>query len=578
MFDVFAFTATVKELDNNLTGELIRRVYQPFPHDLLLNFNRSASYGELLISCNPSMARFHLTKQKHKHPEFPPPFCMLLRNYLEGAKVQKLYHPPWERILEIHLSLGTNYYRLIAEVMGRHSNLILVDENNIIRGALKLITPDISTQRIIIPGRSYSPPPMQKKISPDEVDFNIFKEELSSSQLEDYSWKHRLISSFRGISPLQAEEITIRAQNEISRGNDSETIQKMWTAFEDIMEKYINGDFNPAIVEKNDGKTTYTVLDLMMFRKNKKQPFDSVHNLLDYYYKNKLEYEQKKQLKDSLNGILEKRLKKLGLKEQRQKEDLLNAKEAERYRLFGELLLAHLNQVTGKNTQIELTNLYDPGQKKIIIPLDPRYSAKDNAQKYFQKYRKLKKGEVKIKNLLSMTIIEKNYLESVLFSLDNADRSTLEQIRYELMQTGYIKKRATGKNKQKSPPKGKPLVFTSSSGFPIFVGQNNLQNEELTFNKVSRNDTWFHVQKLPGSHVIVKGSPFPPDEDTILEAATLAGYYSKARELPNVTIDYTQVKHVKRAPGNKPGMAIYKNFSSVIITPEGEALKRLINK
>lgn len=578
MFDVTAFTAVFKELENVLEGERIRKVYQPSPQELLFYFNRSPHYGALLISCNPSMARFHLTKQKYKHPEIPPPFCMILRKYLEGALVQKLYHPPWERILEIHLSLGTNYYKLIAELMGRHSNLILVDEENTILGALKLVTPDISQKRIIVPGRDYVPPPPQNKLSPEEADFKLFSERLSSLQSENSSWKQRLISSFSGISPLMAEEIVFRAGEEISRNNTSEIKEKLWDAFKELLEQYNSYNFNPAVVEKSDGKMIYTVLNYAMFNSEKQQRFGSVNELLDYYYRNKISYDKKKQLKERLQVTLEKELAKAKLKETRQKEDLQNAKKAESYRLFGEMLLAHLSQIKGKSTQVELPNLYDPGQETIVIPLNPRHSVKDNAQKYFKKYRKLQKGEGEIKKRLPVTRREKKYLESVLYSLENADYPTMEQISEELMQTGYIKLQTTGKNKQKNPPKTKPLVFTSGNGYAIYVGQNNLQNDEVTFNIASRHDIWFHVQTLPGSHVVVRGGAFPPDEDTLMEAATLAAYYSKARELPNVTVDYTQIKHVKRAPGGKPGMAIYKNFSSINISPEGELLKNLLEQ
>ncbi len=574
MFDVFTFSAVLKEIKPLLQQERIKKIYQPSSYELLVHCGHSSKYGNFFISCNPSMPRFHLTRQKFIQPHTPPPFCMLLRKHLEGAKINDLHHPPWERILLINLSRGSNNYKLVAEIMGRHSNIILLDENETILGALKHITPEINKHRVIFPGVTYELPPSQNKYSLENMDFDTFKKVMESTR-ENTSWQQTLVSSFQGISPLLAEELEFRAlNNDFPRDSSSHVITKIWEALQELLQNDQNESYNPVLVENKEGKSHYAVFDYLIFHDYSPQYFNTVNQMLDYYYQQKFYLEYYKQLREKLKTITEKEIKKIKLKEERQKEELLKAREADNYRLFGELILTHMHLLTGKHSQVELPNLYDPNQENISIPMEPSISPQENARRYFQKYRKLQKGEQIIKKRLYYTRLEKEYLENVLYSLGNADLNTLEQIHGELTQTGYIKKQRKQPKEKQTPP-AEPLAFESSTGFTILVGQSNLQNDEVTFKKSSRDDTWLHVQKLAGSHVIIKGSPFPPDEETLLEAATLAAYYSKGRSLPKVTVDYTQVKNVNRSPVRKPGMAVYKNFQSISVEPEGTVLEKL---
>ena len=569
MFDIFAFKAAAVELQNSLPGEKVNRVFQPAPRDILISFNRPDKYNTLLISANPGNFRFHLTKEKFKQPLTPPPFCMLLRKHLQNSRILKVESVDRERILKIDFALGTNRSFLICELMGRNSNIILVDGNNIIRGALKHISPAMTRERLVSSGRDYTPPPSQRKISPSEADLDTFSKIMlpAVNNEDNESPAKKLLRFFQGVGPMQAEEVVYRAEKQLSKNDVTGAVENMWESYRELMDIYQNNQFRNFIVEKENGKKTYTVIDLELFRQNPKEAFQSTNTMLDTFYSKKVFEENRKQLKEKLNLLVKKELKKVSLKERRQQEDLKKAKKADMYRIFGETILANLGMIKGKNESITLPDIYNPGNNFLTIPLDPRYKAVDNAQIYFRKYRKLQTSKGKIKERLPATRREIRYLESVLYSLENAGMEELKEVRHELTEIGYIKV-SRRKKEPKTTFRSKPMTLLTGSGYQVMVGQNNLQNDDITFKIAGRNDIWFHIQKLPGAHVVVKGAPFPPDEQTLEEAASLAAYFSKAGKTSVATVDYTLIKHVKRAPGKKPGMAIYKNFSTIHISPE----------
>ncbi|NLZ28555.1 MAG: fibronectin/fibrinogen-binding protein, partial [Firmicutes bacterium] len=528
-----------------------------------------------LLSCTPSSSRFHLTPQKYTSPPVPPPFCMLLRKYLEGAKVSEFKQQVWERVMEICFERRVDRHRLIVEIMGHRSNVILVDDDHKIKGALRTMPPKIGNRRVIMPGVNYLPPPIPEKILLPGLDRKAFMEKASSMMKKGLPLKKALLDSFHGISPLWAEEIEHAARVEIEAGDTAGTLDRMWKALQAIMERYDREDFQPVVIEQEGGRTVFAAFEPDVYKSCPRKQYDNANHLLADHCARKQIVEQREQLRKQLQLVAEKELKKTELKEKRQKEDLLRAGKAEQYRLHGELILAHLHTIKEKCSSVELPDIYDPGPEpeRIHIVLDPRYSAAENAQQFFKKYRKLLKSESIIGNRLSGTGAEKKYLENVLFSLEKADMPLLKEIKEELIQNRYIRKRSPSPAKEQ-PAKTGPLSFLSSSGFRIFVGQNNFQNEELTFKKSSRDDIWLHARDLPGAHVVIKNSPFPPGEQTLLEAAALAAFFSKGNMLPTVTVDYTRIKNVKRAPGKRPGMAIYNNFKSIAVSPEHPAVQR----
>ncbi|MFY9113795.1 MAG: NFACT RNA binding domain-containing protein, partial [Dethiobacteria bacterium] len=490
-------------------------------------------------------------------------------------KVLNISQQPWERVMEMCFERRMNRYRLIAEIMGRRSNLVLTDDDYKIRGALKTITPKLSNRRIIMPGTDYLPPPVPDKISLQNLDRETFMKKVTAAAEKDQPWKQIIINTIQGISPLWAAEIEYAGRVEIAAGDTAEALNKMWEALQTIIEKYNRKIFQPVIIEKKEGQKIFAAFKPDIYKSYPQEQYTSANHLLATYYAQKQASEQKNQLRKQLRLVTERELKKAALKEKRQQEDLSRSDKAEQYRLHGELILAHLHMIGKKSSSIELPDIYssDSRPDRVHISLDPRYSAVENAQQFFKKYRKLQKSKSIIQNRLTKTIAEKKYLENVLFTLEKADLLLLEEIKEELIQSRYIKKRPSSPIK-KQPARTGPLSFLSSTGFQIFVGRSNLQNEELTFKKSSRNDIWFHAQNLPGTHVVVRNSPFPPDEHTLLEAAALAAYFSKGNPLPAVTVDYTEIKNVRRAPGKKPGMALYSNFKSTIVSPDSPVLQR----
>lgn len=575
MIDAIFFSAVASELRDILVGEIVRKIYQPFPYEIMLSFNRSSSYGFLLLSCTPSSPRFHLTVQKYTSPPVPPPFCMLLRKYLEGAKLARIKQQAWERVAEIYFERRSDRYRLIVEIMGRRSNIILVGDDHKIKGALRIMPPKIGNRRIIMPGADYLPPPVPEKILLTDLDREAFMEKASSIMGEGLPWKQALLDSFHGISPLWAEEIEYAARAEIEAGDTAGTLNRMWEALQVIMERYNRKDFQPVVIKPDGGRTFFAAFKPDIYQSCPHRQYDNANQLLADHYARRQVAEQRDQLYKQLRQVTERELKKTRQKEKRQREDLLRARKAEQYRLYGELILAHLHRIEKRCSAVELPNIYDTGPEpeRIHIALDPRYSAVENAQQFFKNYRKLSKSKSIIRERLSRTDAEKKYLENVLFSLEKADIPLLKEIKEELIQNRYIGKQSPSPAKER-PVKTGPLSFLSSSGLQIFVGQSNFQNEKLAFENSSRDDVWLHVRDLPGAHVVIKDSPFPPGKQTLLEAAALAAFFSKGSRLPAVTVDYTRIKNVKRAPGKRPGMAIYNNFRSISVSPDHPALQR----
>lgn len=568
MFDSQVMSAVMKELHNKLVKGKIQKIIQPSPTETVISFYSPVEKNQLLISVHPSMSRVHLTRQRYHQASIPPKFCMLLRKHLEGGAVSGIYQPPWERILKLYFFKGTQQFQLITEIMGRHSNLILLDPEEIILGAIKYVTPEMSSYRTVLPGKPYYPPPSPQKFLPGQVDKEDFKQWLFFFRNRGMNWAKALISCLHGISPLMAEELVQRARMRSPAG-DSEFVNVLWEVLQSMIRDNRQKNFYPTVYQLNDGSKTYGVHRFYQYENSTKQKFSSINDLLDNYYSRFQKEQRKKEVRSRLKEIIDRELKRVYLKEEKQGQDLKKAEKAEEYRLYGELILSQLTQISRGSKEATLINLYQPEQNQIKIPLDPRLPPHANAERYFKKYRRAQKSKEQIKIQKEKTRREARYLENVSYSLENAGLSELEEISRELEYTGYVKPDSRGGKSQKSkPPKSEPLSFTSSQGYRILVGRNNTQNEQVTFKMGSREDTWLHAQKIPGSHVVIKGCPYPPTEETLQEAAALAAYYSKNRELPRVTIDYTQVKHVKRAPGGKPGMVTYKNFKSISVAPQ----------
>ncbi len=570
MFDTLVTAAVGDELQKNIKGARVQKIIQPSSTETVINFYHSREVKRLLFSVHPSLSRVHLTSRQYRQESTPPNFCMLLRKYLEGGVLEDILQPSWERALIFTVSKGAHHYRLVAEIMGRHSNLILLDDQDKILGAIKHVTPEMSRYRTVFPGKTYFPPPTPRKFFPDQVGGDTFIQKIIALRQKNIPWEKALVSLLHGLSPVTAKELVYRA-GEHAQPQKEEFAGALWREVRNLAHIYRERLFSPALYATKEGKTVCSAMELRSSGHRLQSPCRTVNELLDQYYSARQTRELTGQKRESLAGLLQRELKRVYLKKKRQEEEWGEAQNADTFRLYGELILSHMDRVPRNASRVRLPNLYHARQEPVEIPLDPRLPAPANAQRYFKKYRRAQKSKAQIKIQLERTQREARYLESVLYSLDGAGMEELEDIRQELIQTGYLSPPHRKKERKPPPASGsEPLSFTSSEGYRILVGRNNIQNDRLTFHQTGREDTWLHAQKIPGSHVIIKGAPFPPPENTLLDAASLAAYFSKNRELSRVTVDYTQVKHVKRAPGGKPGMVFYKNFSSITVSPRSK--------
>ncbi len=582
-FDGLVLYTIMNELKEKLITARVDKIYQPDGDLITFTLRGHGENLYLLLSANPQFSRIHLTNEKFTNPPHPPAFCMLLRKYLSGGRIIALEQPGFERILHIVIqNLNEEgevvQYRLVAELMGRHSNLILLSENNTILDGIKRISSGISRHREILPGRDYITPPEQDKANPLMAEKAAF---LALIMLErETKLFQAVMKNYRGISPLIAREIVLRAGLNPNARLDEYSLQDLellWESFMHLFSILTTGQTTPTIVEDESGKVkAYSCLPLKQYGELKQTSFPSMSALLDHYFEKRI----KKQMLSQISGNLHKTISNLLEKDLKKREKLLSqldeARNANEYRVKGEMLTANLYQIKKGTQQFSAINYYDPEMREITIELDPALSPQNNAAKYFKRYNKLKTSIQYIKIELAKLDPEIEYLKNVEVSLEQIESTVdFEEIREELITEGYFHdKRKTTPNRRQV--KSKPMRFKSSDGFDILVGRNNRQNDQLTKGIASRDDHWFHAQRIPGSHVVIRNHDRREIPDrTIEEAATLAAYYSKARSSSTVPVDYTLIKHVNKAKGAKPGLVFYENFQTVLITPDEELVETL---
>lgn len=569
-FDTPVMTAVVEELKEEVTGARIQRIYQPNRYEVLFHLYRPGKELKLLLSCHPRTARVHITTHSYRNPDQPANFCMLLRKYLVGGVVEKLTQPEGERVLVISFQPpeGMPPVRLIAEVMGRRSNLVLVGENDLILGAVRTASKEQNRYRAIQAGLPYHPVPSQQKMNPFSVNWAHFHERFTSS-LEEKGGDQAeaLVDTVQGLSPLAARELLHRAGEP---GDDLESYTGR--LFDEIKQLLTAGKWQPVVAWQSN---LYAAFELTHLPDQEQERFTGINEMLDRYYTSLTEREGTDRLREILRRRVAGKLSALENKEAEQQAELCQSGEAEQYRTYGELLLTYTGRVPRGAKMVELPDFHSPGDT-VRVPLDPSLSPGANAQKYFSRYRKARKAAGQIRKQLLLTGEEIGYCRKLLFDIENCDRQSLEEIRQELVEAGFLKaqqKKRTGKKEQPQP-----LSFRSSAGHLILVGRNNHQNEYLTFSLAARRDTWLHVHELPGSHVLIKEAPFPPPPATIEEAALLAAHYSRGREQAAVAVDYTEARHVRRRPGGKPGAALYDNFETISVNPRDSRLGELLGQ
>lgn len=562
-FDGFVTRAVVKELRETLSNGRINKVYQPFETDLLLSIRANRKNVQLYISTSANFSRIHLTNERYPNPIQPPMFCMLVRKHIEGSIVKNIKQIELDRIIHIELQardeLGDLISKtLIVEIMGRHSNLILLDtERNIIVDSIKHLPPSLNSYRTVLPGREYVSPPSQNKANPLEADRETVLKKVDFNQGKI---DQQLVTSFAGLSPIVSKEIVHRA--------GFVTKDSLPQTFLEAMKLFRNNTYEPEIV-RSKHREAFSVMSLTHMD-GEKIKFDTVSSMLDRFYFGKAERDRIKQQASDLEKRLSNEMKKNKRKLKKLEKTLRDTEKAEQYQLYGELLTAHMHEIKRGQSQVAVDNYYNPGEK-VKITLDPVKTPAENAQAYYQKYTKAKNAVSIVKRQIEETKENIAYFELLLTQMEKATLEDVAEIREELEDEGIIKRKRRKEKKKVDKPK--PETYESSEGVPILVGKNNKQNEYLTMKLARKSDTWLHAKDIPGSHVVIHGNQF--GEETLYEAAVLAAYFSKAKQSSNVPIDYTKVRYVKKPRGAKPGFVTYSNQKTMYVTPSEDLVLKL---
>ncbi len=570
-YDGLVTGAVVRQLQEALTGGRIEKVYQPEKEEIVLNIHRGKEKYKLLLSANGNCPRMHLTEEPFENPSSPPAFCMLLRKYFQNSRVEEVRQVGSDRVIEIPVStaddMGYSVSRkLVIEIMGKHSNLIAVDESTgKVIDSIKRITPEMSRLRQILPGLIYEYPPAQGKVS----FYDLSAEGLAGALAQTgKALPESLVAALQGISPGAAEEICIQAAMELGEVDlENLPVEEVWKVLQGAIEDIRAQELSPAVYVDGKGQPKdFHVLPLShLARSYTVLPYADGGQAAEAFFKMKGGADRTKQKATDLLKVLRGNIDKLTLKKQRLLEDLRQAEDSDIYRLYGELLTASLHTVKPGAEKAAVLNYYD--NTTLEIPLDPRFTGAQNAQKYYKKYAKARTAIREKKLQLEETDATLTYLESVLNFAEQAQApEAVEELRQELTEGGYLRRRKTfGKPKVSKP---RPMEFRTSEGLRVLVGRNNKENDHLTFKMAEKTDVWFHTKDIPGSHVILFTEKKEPGEASIREAAALAAWFSKGRSSENVPVDYTRARFVKKPAGAKPGMVIFTDNRTIYVTPE----------
>ena len=547
-FDGLFTHAMIHELNQTLQNGRVTKISQPYPNEVILTIRANRTNYPVLLSANPRYARFQITQIPYTNPAVPTNFTMMLRKYLEGAKLLEIKQLDNDRVVYFEFltrnELGDKLPLLLsAEIMGRYSNVILINQStNKIIDTIKHVGMDQNRYRTLLPGATYRQPPTQNKENPFEQESNTFE---------------KLIQKYPNREVL-ADSLLKQYQG-ISRDNALALADKLHTS-----NNYVQA-FNDFLAMTEDPIPTMNSNNFSIFTDNPNdKKFTTLSEMLDVFYHTKANRDRVQQQGGQLLHVIRKNLQRNKKKLKKLSNELKATENADEYRIKGEVLTTYLYQIKRGMTKITLPNFYD-NNKEITISLSNQLSPSQNAQKYFKKYQKLKNAVTFVNEQIELTKKEVAYLEEIQTQIELATPADLDDIKTELQQEGYIKKKQQ-KSKRSSRVKiNKPESFIASDGTEILVGKNNLQNEKLTLHTAKKTDIWLHAKNIPGSHVIIKSNN--PSDETLFEAAMLAAYFSKFRSSANVPIDYVQVKNIRKPNGSKPGFVIYEGQKTLTVTP-----------
>ena len=600
-FDGITIANITKELEERLLGGRIYKIAQPESDELLLTIKNNGSQYRLLLSADASLPMVYLTEKNKQSPMTAPGFCMLLRKHLQNARVTAISQPGLERVIHLNLEhlneLGDLCQKkLIVEIMGKHSNIIFCDDKDRIIDSIKHISGMVSSVREVLPGRPYFIPQTQNKWNPlrfcaryttgtsplfikapedaGELTYVNFRAHMKEKPMPLYK---ALYTTYTGLSPIIAQELCYRAGIDAdlpANALDSPALKAVCEALTDMMEQTAAGNFSPVIVYDGREPLEYAAFPLTLYGDKTSRAFSSVSDVLERYYAERSVLTRIRQKSVDLRKIVQTALERNVKKYDLQIRQMKDTEKRDKYKIYGELINTYGYNVEPEAKSMEALNYYT--NETITIPLDNTLTPQENAQKYFDKYGKLKRTYEALSELTVQVKEEIEHLESILAALDIAmQEEDLVQIREELCESGYIR-RKSGSKKVKIT--SKPFHYISSDGFHIYVGKNNFQNDELTFKFAGGGDWWFHAKQIPGSHVILKTEGAEVPDRAFEEAARLAAYYSKGREQDKVEIDYVQKKHVKKPAGAKPGFVVYYTNYSMAIDSDISNLTQLSNE
>lgn len=573
-YDGMVTHCVVSELNQQILNGKIDKIYQPEREEIILVIRTLNGTQKLLLSASPANPRVHLTSSSKENPMTPPMLCMLMRKHLTGSKIVGITQLGFDRVIRLDMEtrneLGDLCTKsLIVEIMGRHSNIIFVDENNKILDSAKHIDFTVSAVRQILPGLFYENPPKQEKFSPSFYSLPELLKRLE--QYPDDSFLDKfLVASIDGMSPLFARELVYRFCSDAKTTCGTVDAAAFLTHTDGVLKQICQNEYRPSLVIDPVSKKPFAFSCILLTHYQNAgvvREESSISEAIDQYYELRSKQEHIKQRTAHLVKLVRNNIERCEKKYGLHQENLIKSQNREQYKIYGDLLTANLYMLKPGLQEISVSNYYSETQETVTIPLKEELSPSQNAQRYYKLYTKAKMTEKYASSQAEQAKEEKYYLESVLNSLETIESvAEFAEIREELADGGYLPK-TNSKTKKKSQ-KSKPLSFVSSDGFEILVGRNNKQNDELTIRMAYSTDLWFHTKVIPGSHTIIRtqgGKPVP--ERTILEAAQLAAYYSKAQNSSKVPVDYTQIKNVKKPNGAKPGMVIYDHYNTLYVEP-----------
>ena len=575
--DAICLQGVVGELAPQLTGSRIEKIQQPARDQIILLLRGSR---RLFLTAGANQPRIHLTEQLRDNPSQPPMFCMLLRKHLSGGIIESIRQEPLERVVTLTVLASDEMgergrFTLVWEGMPRRANLILCDRDGRIIDCLRRVDLEAEQDRQVLPGLFYRLPTRQDKRSPLSVTEEDFAALLGRAA-PDAPLDGWLLDTFTAISPLVARELTVRAcgstDAHVSQGN------ALWDVFSHWQRVVNENTFTPTLIKRNGSLADFTYGPVTQYGTYAEtEVYDSFSHLLDDFYEKREQAERVKQKGRDLLKTATTARDRVRRKLAAQEKEMAACLDRDHLRICGELITANLYRMERGQSRLTAQNYYDENCADVDIPLDVRLSPQENAARYFKQYAKAKTAEKYLTAQLQRGREELQYLESVLQELAQAEsEQDFNDIRTELTDGGYL--RGRGKKQPGFQRASKPREFRSSAGLRILVGRNNRQNDRLTTKDADKRDVWLHTQKIHGSHVILCTGGAEPDEQSLMEAASLAAYFSQAQGSTKVPVDYTPVRFVKKPAGAKPGMVVYTTYQTLLADPDEELVKRLAGK